>query len=74
MHKSIIKMKNGWEHRGYIWSFRPEEGWLSLVGTPDIKIYFKDILSAVTKNVRISINKIGDQDELERARKNGWKE
>lgn len=79
MHDTIVKMKDGREFIGPLWYFRPKEGWISLVLDPahydhDIpeRIYLRDVESAITKGERISINKIGDEDELERAKQKGW--
>lgn len=75
MHSTNVLMKSGQKHSGPIMLFRPKEGFLTLMGDdpgPDVKLYFRDMLSCVTEDERISINIIGDEDQLERARKMGW--
>ena len=81
MHDTRIKMKDGRVFSGPLWNFRPKEGWMSIVveddaGVPE-KVYFRDVESAVTAGQRVGINEDGtakcvDQDELKRARENGW--
>lgn len=79
MHDATIIMKNGTKYCSPIWSFRPKEGWLTILGEPGkdtIKLKLKDITSALTHGQRYFVDgvaKIGDVDELERARKEGWK-
>ena len=67
MHITRIKMKNGKILEGWIEKFRPIEGYLTFNGS-NKKIMFKDMVSAVTEGERISLNKIGNEDELQRAR------
>lgn len=71
MHDTTIKMKDGTVHCSPMWDFRPKEGWMTLVNV-DGKLYFRDMISAVTENQRIRIDLTADQDELERARRQGW--
>lgn len=82
MHITIIKLNNGMEITGFIDKYRPQDGWMSLMKGACIRdkenvsfdsdkpymIYFKDMISAVTKDERLSINHIGDQDEIARAK------
>ena len=74
MHTTVIKLKNGETHSGNLEMFRPCESFISIRewlddNTCQINKYdLDDIESAVTLGERISINKIGDQDELQRAR------
>lgn len=82
MHDTRVKMKDGTVHCGPIYMFRPEEGWMSLMlndrdypdGDMPDRLYFRDMESAVTENQRGRVGKpgIGDEDELERARHQGW--
>lgn len=67
MHDTIIKTKDGKIFIGPIWKWDPIKGFLSLIGN-DEKFYFKDLVSVVTKNERVGVNKIRDVDELARAR------
>jgi len=70
MHITNIKTKNGKEYSGFIMVFRPEEGWMSIVDGDCLrKFNFDDLESAITNGERLTINKIGDCDEIERARK-----
>lgn len=71
-------MQDGRVFEGPIWSYRPEEGYLTLVLDPSLypdvpeKLFFRDMKSAITKGERISINQIGDRDEIQRAKHDGW--
>ena len=70
MHITIIKTKSGKEYSGFVMVFRPDEGWISIVdGDVLRKFKFDDLDSVVTKGERLSISKIGDCDEIERARR-----
>lgn len=71
MHTTRIKLKDGSVYEGTIWDFRPRHGYLTLV-EHDRSFHFEDMVSCLTENQRIGIKTLGDQDELERARKNGW--
>lgn len=71
MHDTIVVMKDGTKISSPIYMWRPQEGWFSLFDHID-KIWLRDVKSAVTENQRINIKTIGDQDELERAREDGW--
>jgi hypothetical protein len=68
MHTTVVKMKDGRSIAAPVELFRPIEGYMTLFGS-DEKLMFKDIESAITENERISINKIGDDDLLARARR-----
>ena len=73
MHTTIVIMKDGRKIDGYIWEKRTEEGYITLVATGDDdndgqRLMMEDMESCTTLNERISINKIGDYDELE-----GWR-
>jgi len=70
---TVVEMKDGRCLIGPIWSWRPTEGWLSLVSddAPD-RLYFRDMISAYTKNSRVGIDRIITRDELARAREDGW--
>jgi len=75
MHITTVTMKDETVYKGCIWMFKPEEGYFTLSGNnlPD-QFSFKDVASMVTEGERISRGVVGDCDELERARKLGWKE
>ena len=85
MHTTVITLKNGEKHSGNLELFRPCESYISIREWDDNdkckinKYDLNDIASAFTLGERISINQIGDQDEVERARewladgrKYGW--
>ena len=65
-------MKDGRTFEGYMHLFRPQLGWITLMGK-ETKLYFEEMESAITKGDRIGYNEgqvvIGDVDEIERARK-----
>ena len=74
MHLTTVKMKDGRTFQGPIWTWRPLEGYFTIPGdarAPE-KIMFDDVESAVTENQRIRVDLIADQDELVRAREDGW--
>lgn len=75
MHDTTVKMKDGRTFCGPIWSWRPADGWFSIVDSdsPD-RIHFRDVESVVTKGQRTHPGIIEDQDELARARDAGWTE
>lgn len=74
MHTTSVVLKSGEKISGPIYLFRPKEGYLTLMATadPQRKLFFRDMVSCVTENERISYNISGDQDELARAREQGW--
>lgn len=77
MHDTRVEMKDGRVFHGPIWEFRPKEGYLTLTSDdPDMpeRLHFKDMKSAVTKDQRMTVTNIGDCDELQRAREQGWVE
>jgi hypothetical protein len=75
MHDTLVKMKDGRTFCGPIAMFRPKEGWFSVIDerSPE-QIPFREVASAVTKDQRCRVGQagIGDEDELERARQQGW--
>lgn len=78
MHDTIVKMKDGREFKGSLHYFRPRWGWMSLFAGPDdlinrgLPIPFRAMESATTLNERLSVHRIGDCDEIARAREAGW--
>ncbi len=75
MHLTRFVMKDGRRFSAVVWDFKPAEGYLTIVaedGREDPRIALRDIESAVTENERLSINTIGDDDLLARARRHGW--
>ena len=70
MHTTEVKTRDGKEFSGVLWEFKPAENYFTITdGDGIIKFSFDDVESVITKGERISINKIGDMDEVERARK-----
>lgn len=69
MHVTTVKTKDGKTFKGVLWTFKPEQGYMTLVGIYEHKIRFDNIVSATTEGERITVNKIGTQDELGRAKK-----
>ena len=70
MHDTVVVMKDGRKFCGPLYRFMPEDGYLTLVGADsEDKLMFEEMASAVTSGERISAYQIGDQDEIERARK-----
>ena len=67
MHNTKVTMKDGRVLNGPLDKWRPEEGYIILM-TDDEKLFFKDMISAITENERISATKFGDEDEIKRAR------
>lgn len=82
MHDTFVKMKDGRTFSGPVGKQNSEEGWLILwaqteedikrTGHPEGKLYFRDMESCGTPDERIGPNKIGNDDLLARARRNGW--
>ena len=70
MNTTHVKLKNGREFDDVIEKYRPKEGYISFYNNG--KVFFKDVESMITENDRVSINKITDRDELERAIEDGW--
>jgi len=81
MSTTNITMKGGVELEGTIQDWHPELGWFSIWnGFEEQKILLNNVLTAVTPSVMVSISKIIDRDELQRAkddlaagRENKWK-
>lgn len=74
MHITYVTLKDGRKLSGPIWLFRPALGFFTIIEDDgEVRINLSDVASATTGTPdnpeRISINKLGVQDELERARK-----
>lgn len=77
MHTTTVKMKDGRVFARPMGTFRPVEGWFTLLGN-DEKLFFKDVESAITEGERVGYirdengkvvaPRIEDVDEVERAR------
>jgi len=72
MHTTTVTMKDGSKIKGVIWKWRPILGYFDLAGVAgqeeNVRLRFDDVQSAVTEGERISMGKIGDCDEMARAR------
>jgi len=79
VHDTKVVMKDGTVHVGPIHLFMPMDGYMILTlddthypdGAPD-KLFFRDMRSATTQDQRMSVDRTGTQDELQRARLEGW--
>jgi len=79
MHDTRVEMVDGRVFIGPIYLFRPELGFMTLIIDPSHydyevpeKFFFRDMRSATTENQRITISRTSTEDELQRARKQGW--
>lgn len=79
---TIVKLKDGREFCGDIWTWRPMEGWFTLTddesvnGGKPIRIELKDVESAKSMGQRVNVHSPPegeDRDELARARREGWR-
>lgn len=69
MHNTIATLKNGKKISGPIMKWRPEEGWFTLADNDrDCRIRFNQCKSIVTPGERIGPGKLGEDDDLARAR------
>jgi len=82
MHDVYVKLKNGQEYHGPMWTWRPKAGWFELAGDSPT-IYLSDVLSAEGTNrthvPRRDCPKCGEKcsgvervDYLARAKQEGW--
>lgn len=70
MHITTIITKDGKKYNSVLWTFRPAQNFFTIIdNNQDRKFSFDEVKSVITKGERISVNKIGDIDEIERARK-----
>ena len=81
MHTTTVTLKSGEILEGYLTKFRPAEGFFHLMMMPSgtRTVQFNDVLIAVTEGERLGVDrdaegrivgtKIGDMDELARAKK-----
>jgi hypothetical protein len=74
MHDTTVVMKDGRRFCNPMMLFRPAEGYMTLMidPGPDVKLYFRDMQSCITKDQRTRIDVIEDEDEIARAREQGW--
>ena len=69
MHDTRVELKDGRIFCAPLLKWAPSSGWMTLFGIEE-KLYFKDMVSAVTEGVRSRNGKPLEQaDEIERARK-----
>lgn len=75
MHDASVVLKDGRTFCGPIWEWRPQEGWFSIpsdVPTPDGRIYFREVSTAVHKGQRTGPETVEDVCLLTRAKREGW--
>ncbi len=73
MHVTTVRLKSGAVLSGYLWEWRPVEGWFSLGAEDDlVVIRLGDVQEAVEKGVRVNVHEIKDVDLLQRAVEEGW--
>jgi hypothetical protein len=79
MHDTNVVMKDGRKYSGPIWKWRPKEGYFTVIdysaSDEPTRIELNEVESAKTLGERVSINSPPEgeeQDELERARRDGW--
>lgn len=73
MHDTRVKMRDGREFCGPLWTWRPEEGWFAIASDEaPPRINLRDVASAVNEGQRVSVNEVRDVDLMERAREEGW--
>ena len=73
MHITTVRFKDGMVAKGFLSKFRPQDGWFALrLDGFDSAIRFSDCESVTTEGERLPGGKIGDLDELERAKLLGW--
>jgi hypothetical protein len=66
-----VVLKTGEERMGTIGEYRPKEGYFSLIDSPE-KIYFRDCVKVIEKNVRKNKRCVKDVNWLQRAHFDGW--
>ena len=70
MHTTTAILKDGTTIDGILMTFRPAQGFLTLLSPGDeTVIKFDDAVSITTEGERIRLGVIGTMDELDRARK-----
>jgi hypothetical protein len=73
MHDVKVLLKNGKVLCGPLWTWRPRDGWFSLVSEENYgPIQLEDVVSAVEEGLRTHSETIEDVDLLKRARDDGW--
>lgn len=73
MHNTVVILKDGRTLEGPVWTFRPIEGWFSMPAVTEERIHFRDVVSAVTYEERVSATEVGvEVDLLARALREGW--
>jgi len=65
MHNTNIKMKDGRIFCAPIYQFNIRLGFIQLFGV-DEKLYFENMIYAITENQRVGINTINTVDEIQR--------
>jgi len=77
MHDLVIRTKDGKERCGWLWTWRPLEGYFEMGDQEDGEVHrieLDDLESAGIPHTRVSVSRPDDTlDLLEKARKEGWK-
>ena len=74
MHNTFVTLKDGRKFSGPIWVWRPALNWFTIMDNDgEVRFSLSEVESATTGTPdnpeRISINCLGVQDEMDRARK-----
>lgn len=69
MHNTVAVLKSGKKLEGVLWTFRPEDGYFTLIhGNKESRVRFASCVSVLTEGERLTTRTIGTMDELQRAR------
>lgn len=77
MHDVYVRDHKGRKYQGHIIEFRPEKGFMEIwddLTEKAVKLFFRELSSAIEKTQRVSVNKICDVDLIKRAKEEGWKD
>lgn len=82
MHNTNVKMKNGKTYSAPICEWRPQDGYFTIINydqseidgsNPPLRIELADVAEAVTPNKRVhAFGPLINEDQLARARRDGW--
>lgn len=78
MHNTRVKLKDGREFTGSLWTWRPDLGFMEILdeegvndGNP-IEIHLDDVEFATNFGIRVTVDRTENVDLLARARAEGW--
>jgi hypothetical protein len=75
MNYTTVKLTSGVTLYGPIWEYRPKDGWFAISDVETqrmVVVHLKDVTEAITKNQFLTATKVGDRDEVQRAKDEGW--